>query len=196
MRTHLIILTIIVCFGCKKNVKSPSVTTNGVTALTNISARSGGTVSNDYGKPITARGVVWSTSPNPTVVLSTKTVDSLGVGNFTSTITGLNMNTTYYVKAYATNSAGTFYGNEIVFTTLNVDITSGLVAYYPFNGNANDESGNSNNGSVMGSVISTADRLGKSNKAYSFPGRSDSYINCGSSNSLMIRSAITMSAWI
>jgi hypothetical protein len=75
--------------------------------------------------PITSRGVVWSTSPNPTVTLSTKTSEILLGGNrfFSSTITNLSMNTTYYVRAYVTNSFGTTYGNEKFFKTANMGIT-------------------------------------------------------------------------
>jgi hypothetical protein len=66
---------------------------------------------------VTSRGVCWSTSPNPTIALSTKTSNGSGTGVFTSNITGLTSNTTYYLKAYATSSVGTAYGNEISFIT-------------------------------------------------------------------------------
>lgn len=58
---------------------------------------------------MTSRGVVWSTSQNPTVELLTKTNDGSGNGQFSSTVTGLEQNTTYYVRAYATNANGTFH---------------------------------------------------------------------------------------
>ncbi len=74
--------------------------------------------------------------------------------------------------------------------------TNGLVAWYPFNGNANDESGNGNNGTVMGSVSLTTDRFGISDKSYNFPGSSNSYIECGLSNSLRVQNAITISVWV
>ena len=61
------------------------------------------------------RGVVWSTSPGSTVTLSTKTIDGTGLGSFTSNLTGLVANTTYYARAYATNSSGTGYGQELNF---------------------------------------------------------------------------------
>jgi hypothetical protein len=66
---------------------------------------------------VTARGVCWSTSVNPTIALSTKTTDGIGTGTFTSSITGLTLGTTYYVRAYATNSVGTAYGNQVSYTT-------------------------------------------------------------------------------
>jgi hypothetical protein len=94
----------------------PIVTTISASSITYNSATSGGTVTDNGGATITARGVCWSTSQNPTVSDS-HTTDGTGTGSFTSSITGLALVTTYYVRAYATNSAGTAYGNEIYFTT-------------------------------------------------------------------------------
>ncbi|WP_207496263.1 DUF5689 domain-containing protein [Aridibaculum aurantiacum] len=94
-----------------------AVTTAAVTGITQTAATSGGNVTYAGTTAVTARGVVWSTSQNPTVALSTKTVDGSGTGTFTSAITGLTANTTYYVRAYATNSSGTSYGNQVTFTT-------------------------------------------------------------------------------
>ena len=91
--------------------------TAAITGITTVAAISGGNISSDGGASITARGVCWSTSSNPTVALTTKTTDGSGTGIFSSSITGLAANTTYYVRAYATNSAGTGYGNQLVFTT-------------------------------------------------------------------------------
>jgi len=96
----------------------PTISTNVITDIKPNSSVSGGSIASDGGSPVTSRGVVWSINPNPTVSLSTKTSDGLGMGNFTSNLTGLSSNTTYYVRAYATNSVGTSYGNEIIFTTL------------------------------------------------------------------------------
>jgi hypothetical protein len=78
----------------------------------------------------------------------------------------------------------------------NINLTDGLVAYYPFSGNANDASGNANNGSIQGNVTLTNDRFGNSNKAYSFPGNPNSFIDCGNNSTLQIQGAITLSAWI
>jgi hypothetical protein len=89
--------------------------------ITQTAAISGGTISADGGSFITARGVVWATSPSPTIALSTKTNDGSGTGTFTSTITGLLAGYTYYVRSYATNANGTSYGNPINF----VSITAG-----------------------------------------------------------------------
>jgi hypothetical protein len=95
----------------------PTLTTTTVSGLTTNSAISGGTIITDGGGSITARGVVWNTGTNPTVLLNTKTTDGTGTGNFISTIANLTTSTNYYARAYATNSAGTAYGNEITFTT-------------------------------------------------------------------------------
>jgi hypothetical protein len=89
--------------------------TKGLSYLTSTSGQSGGTITSDGGNIITAKGVVWSTSTGPTVALSTKTNDGSGVGAFTSTLTGLTLNTVYYIRSYATNSIGTSYGPEVSF---------------------------------------------------------------------------------
>jgi hypothetical protein len=94
----------------------PVLNTGNVTSVTQNSAVSGGDIVNDGGSPITARGVCWSTSANPTIANS-KTNDGSGNGSFVSNINGLDINTTYFLKAYATNIIGTAYGNEISFTT-------------------------------------------------------------------------------
>ena len=87
-----------------------------VSDITATTATCGGYVADDGGATVTARGVCWSTSQNPTVSDS-HTTDGNGTGSFTSNITGLNALTTYYVRAYATNSEGTTYGNQVSFTT-------------------------------------------------------------------------------
>jgi uncharacterized protein (TIGR02145 family) len=95
----------------------PTLTTTSVSSITTSTATSGGYISADGGAAVTARGVCWSTTANPTISLSTKTLNGTGTGTFTSSIIGMNPNTTYYVKAYATNSAGTAYGTQLSFTT-------------------------------------------------------------------------------
>ena len=93
----------------------PILTTNSIQSVTSSSAISGGNITSDGGGTITARGVCWSTRPNPTVALSTKTIDGTGTGSFSSNLTGLSPITTYYLRAYAINQVGTAYGNEISF---------------------------------------------------------------------------------
>jgi len=95
----------------------PTLTTSNISELSSTTAVSGGNISSDGGAQIASRGVCWSTSPNPTTANS-KTTNGEGTGSFLSNLTGLNASTTYYVKAYATNSVGTAYGNQITFTTL------------------------------------------------------------------------------
>jgi uncharacterized protein (TIGR02145 family) len=109
--------------SCKKPDTNPTVsalvpvlTTSSVTNIAATTASCGGNVSSDGGATVTARGICWSTSQNPTIANS-KTTDSTGIGKFTSTLTGLTANTMYYVRAYATNSAGTGYGSSVSFTT-------------------------------------------------------------------------------
>ena len=95
----------------------PSVQTAAeVTLLGGGTAQSGGTVTGDGGFSVTARGVCWSVSPEPTVS-NLHTVDGSGTGTFVSTITGLHSSTTYYVRAYATNANGTVYGEQRTVTT-------------------------------------------------------------------------------
>jgi hypothetical protein len=94
----------------------PTVITTAVSGITSSSAESGGNVTDNGGSGITARGVCWDTSPNPTIA-GNRTTNGIGTGTFTSNITGLTENTTYYVRAYATNSQGTAYGEELNFTT-------------------------------------------------------------------------------
>ena len=92
--------------------------TVAATSITSSGATSGGNITADGGSSITARGVVWATTTSPTISLSTKTTDGTGTGSFTSSITGLSAGTLYYVRSYATNTAGTSYGTQISFTTL------------------------------------------------------------------------------
>jgi len=94
----------------------PVLTTDSVSSITNNSAISGGTIIDDGGSSISNRGVCWSTSQNPTSN-DFNTIDGFGTGTFTSNMTGLLMNTTYYVRAYAMNSTGIGYGPQVSFST-------------------------------------------------------------------------------
>ena len=98
-------------------VVAPTVTTTAISNIDKTTATGGGNVTADGGATVTARGICWSTSQNPTIS-GNHTTDGTGTGSFTSSMTGLTANTTYYVRAYATNSAGTAYGEEVSFTTL------------------------------------------------------------------------------
>lgn len=126
-----IILSFVLMQSCTKsdtptpiNTDVLTLTTTLPSSIATITASCGGTVITDGGSIVTARGVVWSTIPNPTIALATKTTDGTGTGVFTSMLSGLNPSTTYYVKAYATNSTGTSYGNELSFATLQSSSTT------------------------------------------------------------------------
>jgi len=96
----------------KTNPLIPTLTTATTSSISQTTATSGGNISSDGGSTVTARGVCWSTSENPTTSDS-KTSDGSGIGSFTSTLLGLTTGTTYYVRAYATNSVGTAYGTQV-----------------------------------------------------------------------------------
>jgi uncharacterized protein (TIGR02145 family) len=101
----------------------PTITTATITAVTEISATSGGNITSDGGAAVTARGVCWNITTNPTTNNS-KSTDGTGTGSFASTLTGLTPGTTYYVRAYATNSEGTAYGNQLSFSTTAASLPS------------------------------------------------------------------------
>ena len=94
----------------------PVVTTTAVSSIGNATAVSGGNVTSIGTSAVTARGVCWNTATGPTTANS-KTVDGAGAGAFVSNLTGLAAGTTYYIRAYATNSSATTYGTELSFTT-------------------------------------------------------------------------------
>jgi hypothetical protein len=96
---------------------SNTMTTAQASNITTTTATCGGYIQADGGSTILERGVVWSTSRNPTIALTTKTSDGSGVGGYSSNITGLATTTTYYVRAYARNANGVSYGNEVSFST-------------------------------------------------------------------------------
>ncbi len=100
-----------------KPLSTPTITTNAIINVTGTTAGCGGNISSDGGAAVTARGIVWSTSANPTTSLSTKTSNGSGTGSFSANMTGLSPATSYYVRAYAVNNQGTAYGSESTFTT-------------------------------------------------------------------------------
>jgi len=113
----LFILSLIVFSGCRKEkVKAPVIFTISAANITASTASSGGSISDDGGSAISSSGVCWSTSLNPDITGNT-TTDGSAIGSFFSSVTGLSPVTTYYLRSYASNSAGTFYGNEISFVT-------------------------------------------------------------------------------
>ncbi len=118
--------TFLICLSnCKKeeNKQLPVLTTSEAMYIDISAASSGGFISSDGGSKVTARGVCWSILPDPTINDS-KTSDGEGIGSFNSSLSGLNAGTRYYVRAYATNSVGTEYGNPIFFNTLRLPVLS------------------------------------------------------------------------
>lgn len=126
-------------------IQLPSVTTSAMSDITKTTAISGGVISDDGNGNIEARGVCWNTTGNPQTT-DDKTNEGTGTGNFSSTLTGLEVNTTYFVRAYATNSAGTAYGQEVSFTTNDIGLIDGLISYWKLDETtgsvATDETGN------------------------------------------------------
>lgn len=96
---------------------SATVLTTPPTEITSNSVISGGNITSDGGAAVTGRGVVWSIEHTPSIDLKTKTTNGTGSGKYISTVTGLEPGTTYYMRAYAINSLGTSYGEEVSFTT-------------------------------------------------------------------------------
>ena len=124
-------LTVILVCGCKKDKAvpvPPSLTTATVTNITSNTATSGGTITDNGGAAITASGICWSkTNVTPTIT-DNITTGTTASGSFTSIINNLEDGSTYYVRAYATNSAGTGYGNVVTFNTT-IDTTKVRFTY-------------------------------------------------------------------
>lgn len=126
LRIHLLIVFVCAIFNGSCGDSSTSsdqgqnagvtVRTNSITSITSNSAQSGGNITADDGAGISARGVCWNTSESPTTS-DNCTSDGSGTGSFTSNITNLTALTQYFVRAYATNTEGTTYGNQVSFTT-------------------------------------------------------------------------------
>ncbi|MBN2610558.1 MAG: hypothetical protein JXB00_03290, partial [Bacteroidales bacterium] len=171
----------------------PALTARAINYITPTSAYVEGFINSDGGSSIEAKGFCWSTSPNPDTT-DNKTRVGSGVGSFSNNLTGLLPNTTYYIRAYAINNSGIAFGNELIFKTLfdSVNLNNGLIAYYPFNGNANDESGYGHNGIVNGASL-TSDKFGNLNSAYYFNGENNTISVSGFN---LPSSATTISCWV
>lgn len=119
----LILLGYLLSFtSCSTKDSLPVLTTTKVSSITGNSAKAGGIITSDGSADITARGVCWSKTAYPTLA-DRITSDSIGGGSFTSSIAGLDTATTYYVRAYATSSVGTAYGNQVSFKTVGATVT-------------------------------------------------------------------------
>ena len=125
-----IFLVLIFTTGCDKDdrLQLPTLTTLPATDINSNSTTSGGYITDDGGASVTSRGIVWSSSDNPTIDNNDgMTTDSEGAGRYYSNLTGLDEETTYYVRAYAINSLGEAYGNKVSFTTLELTATGRAV---------------------------------------------------------------------
>lgn len=118
LRILLLVLMITLILNCKKEATKtlPAVVTSPPTKISTSSATAHGEVTSDGGAPVVERGICWNTSPNPDIS-NHSTSDGMGIGIYASTLTGLTISSTYYLRAYATNAIGTTYGNEITFKT-------------------------------------------------------------------------------
>lgn len=124
MKTNIFLISLtgiilLLVSSCKKEEPAtiPVLSTSEVTGVTGITALCGGVITSDGGAAVIAYGVCWSTNINPTIT-GFKTVQNTQWGQFASSISGLTPGVTYHVRAYATNSVGTAYGSDIIFTTL------------------------------------------------------------------------------
>ena len=121
--------TLVAPTGNGNQYEKPTVTTTSVSDITSNSARCGGRITNDGGSSIISRGICWSTFEYPTINNDHKNDTTAGLGSFVLNITGLEANTTYYVRAYATNSIGTAYGDQETFTT---SVSGGDLQHLPY----------------------------------------------------------------
>ncbi|MFZ4523667.1 MAG: beta strand repeat-containing protein, partial [Bacteroidales bacterium] len=116
---------------------TPTVTTDQPTNGTETTVTSGGEVTNDGGSTVTARGVVWSATSFPPTLADPHTTDGTGTGTFTSSITGLTAGNYYTIIAYATNSSGTAYGNEVYYAPVGPPtLGPGVLTYFAGNTDA------------------------------------------------------------
>jgi len=173
---HALLIATVTLFlsGCVKDPVIPVLKTITVTDITISSVVCGGEIIDDGGAPVTAKGVCWGEAPEPTVGGS-HTNDGAGPGNFMSSITGLAPNTIYYIRAYAENSAGIAYGNEVSFTT---NAAAAAVT-------TNDISGITADGAVSGGIITYDGNAGITDKGVcwstgTLPEISDSFKSAGS----------------
>ncbi|NOQ50518.1 MAG: hypothetical protein GQ557_02535 [Mycoplasmataceae bacterium] len=151
----------------------------------------------EFGKGIEAFGHCWSTNPIPSVSDEKTTVIVEVDGNFQSEITGLIEEEKYYYRSYALNEDEVVYGQIKEFITTVNTLKIGLVAFYPFDGNVNDYSGNENNAANYGAELTT-DRFGILNSAYSFDGSND-YMSIDHTEDLNFDSYLnsyTISLWV
>ena len=153
----------VVTFNTTVDIKLPQLTTAAITNLTYNTATSGGTITGDGGAAITASGICWSKTNNtPTLTDSTK-AGTTASGSFTSVMNNLEENTTYYVRAFATNSVGTAYGNVVTFTTpVNITVpqlTTAAITNLAYNTATSGGTITANGGALLQQVESAGAKL-------------------------------------
>lgn len=116
MQQKLILVTAFIAANifCKSQI--PTVTTNNAISISPTSVASGGVVTNAGGSAVTDIGIAWDVNLNPTILFN-KLSATHAASSFTSILKGLTPGLTYHLRAYATNTAGTGYGNEVTITT-------------------------------------------------------------------------------
>ncbi|MEO8406681.1 MAG: DUF1566 domain-containing protein [Chitinophagaceae bacterium] len=179
--------------GSKNNpvTTAPTVTTNDVTAITQATATCGGNVTSEGSSAVTFRGVCWSTSPNPTIADS-KSLSGTGTGSFTSAMTGLSDGSTYYVRAYATNSAGTGYGESKTFSAIVIGepYQGGVLAYVFQPGDPGYVAG-----TLHGLVARPTDEwIGVWAFSYTTSGATGTALGTGNANTIAVSAALPNSA--
>ena len=144
MKKYFVLIAVVcgILFSCKPEPQIPSVSTHPVTEVTSESALCSGMITDSGNDEISSKGFCWSTSQNPTLndnVTTELSRNEPNMEHFTATIRNLKDSTTYYVRAFATNSVGTAYGSEQTFTTLKADDNGG-------DDNGGDDNGGDDNG--------------------------------------------------
>ena len=175
--------------GLNNNISTvPIVATDSVTNITFGSAFSGGKITSNGGISITSKGICWSTSPNPTISQSSTMVGG-GSANFTSSLSGLSIRTTYYVRAYAVNSVGAGYGQQVTFSTnsslaIGSNYGGGIVFYL-------------DTSNIHGLTCSESDQVALTNWGCpnsQIPGADGSAIGSGGQNTIDIVTSCTTSS--
>lgn len=147
MKKYFVLIAVVcgILFSCKPEPQIPSVSTHPVTEVTSESALCSGMITDSGNDEISSKGFCWSTSQNPTLndnVTTELSRNEPNMEHFTATIRNLKDSTTYYVRAFATNSVGTAYGSEQTFTTLKADDNGGG------DDNGGDDNGGDDNGEI------------------------------------------------
>ena len=198
--TMICMFIMLMVLSCKKDddkpaLQLPVLTTLPVSNILHNTASSGGNITSDGGDAVTARGVCWNTTQSPTIA-GNKTSDGMGTGNFTSDITGLSPGTQYYVRAYATNSFGTAYGQEVNFTTTDANLLNSLFSYWKL-----DEI----TGTIAGDATGTWDLSFQGNPIWTTSGKINSAVDFGTTTATYLersninsgnKNTYTLAAWI